>query len=143
LQILASQFAEFSLSILGIPVLREGNVLELASQKLNVVEACSGIRSLLSLTFLALVYGYFFESKQWIRTTLFLATIPIAIFANGLRVTITGILSEVNKDYAEGVFHSMEGWVIFMVAMVALLTLHQVLLWLARLGKGRGHRASV
>lgn len=143
LQILASQFAEFSLSIMGIPVLREGNVLELASQKLNVVEACSGIRSLLSLTFLSLVYGYFFESKHWIRVVLFLATIPIAIFANGLRVTITGVLSEVNPEYAEGVFHLMEGWVIFMVALVSLLVLHQVLLRLARLGKGKGARANV
>jgi exosortase len=143
LQILASQFAEFSLSVLGIPVLREGNVLELASQKLNVVEACSGIRSLLSLTFLALVYGYFFETKKWIRTVLFLSTIPIAIFANGLRVTLTGVLSEVNKDYAEGVFHTMEGWVIFMVALVALLTLHQVLLRLARLSKRKAAAANV
>jgi exosortase len=129
--------------MLGIPVLREGNVLELASQKLNVVEACSGIRSLLSLTFLSLVYGYFFESKNWIRVILFLATIPIAIFANGLRVTITGILSEVNKEYAEGVFHMMEGWVIFMVALLSLLALHQLILGLARLGKRKGARASV
>lgn len=143
LQTLASQFAEFSLSLLGIPVLREGNVLELASQKLNVVEACSGIRSLLSLGFLALVYGYFFESRRWIRTILFLATIPIAIFANGLRVTITGIISEVNKDYAEGIFHTMEGWVIFMVALVTLLALHQIILQLARLGKRKGGPAHV
>lgn len=143
LQTLASQFAEFSLSLLGIPVLREGNVLELASQKLNVVEACSGIRSLLSLGFLALVYGHFFESKRWIRTILFLATIPIAIFANGLRVTITGIISEVNKDYAEGIFHTMEGWVIFMVALVTLLALHQIILQLTRLGKRKGGPAHV
>jgi exosortase len=143
LQILASRFAEYSLSMLGIPVLREGNVLELASQKLNVVEACSGIRSLLSLTFLSLVYGYFFESRKWIRVLLFLATIPIAIFANGLRVTITGILSEVNTQYAEGVFHMMEGWVIFMVALLSLLALHQLILGLARLGKRKGARASV
>lgn len=143
LQILASEFAEFSLSMLGIPVLREGNVLELASQKLNVVEACSGIRSLLSLAFLSLVYGYFFEEKRWIRTVLFLATIPIAIFANGLRVTITGILSEVNKDYAEGVFHTMEGWVIFMVALAGLLMLHQLLLWISRIVKRKAAPANV
>ena len=143
LQILASQFAEFTLSLLGIPVLREGNVLELASQKLNVVEACSGIRSLLSLAFLSLVYGYFFESRRWIRTVLFLATIPIAIFANGLRVTVTGILSEVNKEYAEGVFHTMEGWVIFMVALAALLALHQILLGLVRLTRRKEGTASV
>jgi exosortase len=132
LQILASQFAEVSLSALGIPVLREGNVLELASQRLNVVEACSGIRSLLSLTFLSLVYGYFFESKKWVRTVLFFSTIPIAIVANGMRVTITGILSEINTEYAEGVFHSMEGWVIFMIALAALVLLHQVLGWVVK-----------
>lgn len=143
LQILASQFAEFTLSLLGIPVLREGNVLELASQKLNVVEACSGIRSLLSLAFLSLVYGYFFESKRWIRTVLLFATIPIAIFANGMRVTITGILSEIKPEYAEGTFHMMEGWVIFMVALAALLALHQVLLLLARLGGTKEAQANV
>ena len=71
--------------------MREGNVLELPNQKLNVVEACSGIRSLLSLTFLSLVYGYFFEKKTWVRVVLFFSTIPIAIVANGSRVTITGI----------------------------------------------------
>ncbi len=143
LQILASQFAESSLSLLGIPVLREGNVLELASQKLNVVEACSGIRSLLSLGFLSLVYGYFFESKRWIRAVLFLATIPIAIFANGLRVTITGVLSEINTEYAEGLFHTMEGWVIFMVSLVALIGLHQALQRLARLVRRKGAAANV
>jgi exosortase len=143
LQILASQFAEFTLSLLGIPVLREGNVLELASQKLNVVEACSGIRSLLSLTFLSLVYGYFFETRRWIRAVLFVATIPIAIFAHGIRVTITGILSEIKPEYAEGTFHMMEGWVIFMVALAALLALHQVLLLLARLGRKKEAQANV
>jgi exosortase len=143
LQILASEFAEFSLSLLGIPVLREGNVLELASQKLNVVEACSGIRSLLSLAFLSLVYGYFFESKRWIRAVLFFATIPIAIFANGMRVTITGILSEIKPEYAEGTFHTMEGWVIFMVALAALLVVHQALLLLTRLSRRKEARANV
>ena len=133
LQILASEFAEASLSAMGIPVLREGNVLELASQRLNVVEACSGIRSLLSLGFLGLVYGYFFESKTWVRVVLVIATVPIAILANGMRVTITGVLSEINTQYAEGLFHMMEGWVIFMVALVALLLLHQVLIRASRL----------
>ena len=81
LQLLASQVAETSIGIVGIPVIREGNVLELAEQKLNVVEACSGIRSLLTLTFLSLVYGYFAEKKSWIRVALFFSTIPIAIAA--------------------------------------------------------------
>ena len=141
LQILASEFAEFNLTALGIPVLRDGNVLELASQKLNVVEACSGIRSLLSLGFLSLVYGYFFEKKMWIRVVLVLATPPIAIVANGLRVTGAGILSEINTAYAEGAFHMMEGWIIFMLALAALLVLHQILIRISRLA-GRKQAAA-
>lgn len=126
LQLFASAVAENVLGLIGIPVLREGNVLELASQKLSVVEACSGIRSLLSLTFLSLVYGYFFEKKTFMRVLLLFATIPIAIVANAGRVTLTGILSEINKDFASGFFHSVEGWVIFMIALLLLLGFHKL-----------------
>lgn len=132
LQILASRIAETVLMLIGIPVLREGNVLELASQKLSVVEACSGIRSLLSLSFLSLVYGYFFETKNWVRVTLFIATVPIAMIANAGRVTITGILSEINTEYAEGVYHSAQGWIIFMIAMIMLVMAHQILSYVSR-----------
>jgi len=127
LQLRASEAAEWAISSLGIPIIREGNVLELASQKLNVVEACSGIRSLLTLTFLSLVYGYFAEKRTWIRVVLFFSTIPIAILANAGRVTITGVVSEIRADLAEGLFHEMEGWVIFMVAFAILVVLHQAI----------------
>ncbi|HUS08545.1 MAG TPA: exosortase/archaeosortase family protein [Bryobacteraceae bacterium] len=127
LQLFASQVAEVSLNLIGIPVYRDGNVLELASQKLSVVEACSGIRSLLSLTFLSLVYAYFFDSKVWMRVTLFLSTIPIAIVANAGRVTLTGILSEYKPELAHGFFHTASGWVIFMIALAILIALHQFL----------------
>jgi len=127
LQMLASQLAAGALSLLGIPVLRDGNILELANGRLSVVEACSGIRSLLSLTFLSLVYGYFFEKKTWIRATLFLATIPIAILANGGRVTLTGILYEIRPELAEGFFHESTGLVIFFAAAVILFLIHQIL----------------
>ena len=99
-------------------MLRDGNVLELASQKLSVAEACSGIRSLLSLTFLSLVYAYFFDRKVWMRWALLVGTVPIAILANAGRVTITGILSEYNPELAHGFFHSLEGFVIFVIALV-------------------------
>ena len=124
LQLLASQVAEFVLGLVGIPVLRDGNILELASQKLSVAEACSGIRSLLSLTFLSLVYAYFFDKRVWMRWVLLVLTVPIAILANSGRVTITGILSEVNPDLARGFFHSLEGWIIFMIALAMLLATH-------------------
>jgi exosortase len=129
LQIIASQLADAALKVLDIPVLREGNILELPNQRLSVVEACSGIRSLLSLTFLSLVYGYFFEKKMWIRVSLFIATVPIAIIANGSRVTITGILTQIKPEFAEGFFHESTGWVIFMIALGILLIFHRALLW--------------
>ena len=129
LQILASQLADAALKALDVPVLREGNILELPNQKLSVVEACSGIRSLLSLTFLSLVYGYFFEKKMWIRVMLFVATVPIAILANGSRVTITGILTQIKPEFAEGFFHESTGWVIFMIALGILLIFHRIVLW--------------
>jgi exosortase len=127
LQLFASRVAEFALGLIGIPVLRDGNVLELASQKLSVVEACSGIRSLLSLTFLSLVYAYFFDQRVWMRWVLFALTVPIAIVANSGRVTITGILSEINPELARGFFHSLEGWIIFMIALVLLVATHSLI----------------
>jgi exosortase len=137
LQLIASSAAEDGISLLQIPVLRTGNVLELSSTKLNVVEACSGIRSLLTLTFLSLVYGYFFEKRTWVRIVLFFSTIPIAIIANAGRVTLTGVVAQFNPDLAEGLFHEAQGWVIFMVALAILVGLHQLIIRLANLNQRR------
>lgn len=126
LQLLASRLAANALDLINIPVMRDGNILELPHQTLSVVEACSGIRSLLSLTFLSLVYGYFFESRIWLRAVLFFATIPIAIIANGSRVTFTGIMTQIKPELAEGFFHESTGWVIFIVALIILVAFHQL-----------------
>jgi exosortase len=141
LQLLASRVAENAISVIGIPVIREGNVLELAEQKLNVVEACSGIRSLLTLTFLSLVYGYFFEKRTWIRVVLFLSTIPIAIVANAGRVTVTGIVANIKPELAEGLFHEAQGWVIFMVAFAILAIFHQFLIRVSNLAGRKNDKA--
>jgi exosortase len=138
MQLFASQVADSTLSLFGIPVLREGNILELASQRLNVVEACSGIRSLLSLSFLSLVYAYFFDKKVWMRPVLLVATLPIASVANASRVALTGLVSEYNAELAEGIFHYASGWVIFMVALVILIAFHQVINWVSRRLGARG-----
>jgi exosortase len=136
LQLFASSCAEQVLTILNIPVLREGNLISLSGhtadgaefiKTLNVVEACSGIRSLMALSFLSLVYGFFFDSKPWMKWVLLAATIPIAITANASRVALTGILTEFNPDLAEGFFHMLEGWVIFVVAGVMLFITHQII----------------
>jgi exosortase len=132
LQMLASQLAEVMIGWMGIPVMRTGNLLELPSQTLNIVDACSGIRSLLSLTFLSLVYAYFLDKRVWMRWALLFATVPIAIGANAIRVTLTGLLSEVNTDLARGLFHEVEGYIVFIVALVALVITHRVLSLLFR-----------
>jgi exosortase len=126
LQLIASRMAEWALMTIGIPVLREGNVLELAGQKLSVVEACSGIRSLLTLSFLSLVYGYFFEVKTWLRVVLFVATVPIAIIANASRVTVTGIIADSRPELAHGLFHTAEGFMIWIVSLTILVIFHQM-----------------
>jgi exosortase len=127
LQMLASQLGEFLISAMGIPVLRAGNTLQLPSQTLDIAEACSGIRSLLSLGFLSLVYAYFTDKRPWMRWALLIATVPIAIGANGIRVAVTGLLSEVNTQLATGVYHEMEGYIVFIVALIALVVLHRLI----------------
>jgi len=126
LQLLASQMAEAVLNALGVPVLRDGNILELASQRLSVVEACSGIRSLVSLAFLALVYAYFFDRRVWMRWVLLAATVPIAIAANAARVTLMGLIGEYRTDLAQGFFHLAEGWVLFVTALGSMVVVHRV-----------------
>jgi len=91
------------------------------------VEACSGIRSLLTLSFLSLVYAYFFDKKVWMRAALLAATIPIALVANASRITIAALLSEVNPKLAEGMFHTASGWVIFMVGLLLLVGVHALI----------------
>ena len=125
LQLWASEFGEFVLNTSRIPVLREGNVLILANTTLEVAEACSGIRSLISLLTLGIVFGYFTDSRQTVRTLIALSTIPIAIFANGVRVAGTGIAAHYfGSAAAEGFFHEFSGWLLFLVAF-ALLALAQ------------------
>jgi exosortase len=124
LQIFASASAETVLNWIGIPVLRDGNILELPHERLSVVEACSGIRSLLSLSFLSLIYAYFFDKRTGMRWVLLAATVPIAIAANAARVTLTGVLSEYRGNLAHGAFHLFEGWVLFVVALGLLVTVH-------------------
>jgi exosortase len=128
LQILASKVAALLLPIAGVPVLREGNVIYLPAMPLEIAEACSGIRSLLSLTALAIIYGYLSETRVWVRVVLTLASIPIAVAANSLRIVGTGLLVQYwDPDKAEGFFHTFSGWLIFVVSLAMLFLLHRLL----------------
>lgn len=126
LQMLASRLGELLIGWMGIPVLRTGNLLELPSQTLDIADACSGIRSLLSLSFLSLIYAYFTDKRIWMRWALLIATVPIAIAANGIRVAVTGWLSERDTKLAQGAYHEMEGYLVFVVALAALLLAHRL-----------------
>jgi exosortase A len=134
LQLLASRAGEFAISTAEIPVLREGNVLVLANTTLEVAEACSGIRSLISLLTLGIVFGYFTDPRGWVRTLIALSTIPVAIVSNGARVAGTGIAAHRwGPSVAEGFFHEFSGWVVFMVAFALMLVLQQLIVRLAPL----------
>lgn len=133
LQVLASKVSAWLLPLLGVPVLREGNVINLPAMPLEVAEACSGIRSLLSLTTLAIMYGYLLEKRVVFRVLLALASVPIAVAANSLRIVGTGLLVQYwDPDKAEGFFHAFSGWLVFVVSLLMLFAVHQGLILLER-----------
>ena len=132
LQILASKLATWSLQVVGIPALREGNQIYLPHITLEVAEACSGIRSLMSLSTVAIIYGYLMDRRTVVRMALFVASVPIAVAANSLRIIGTGILVQYfSPRAADGYFHSWWGVFIFVIALIMLYLLHQgiCLLW--------------
>lgn len=132
LQIAASKLACALLPWLQVPCLREGNIIILPAMQLEVADACSGIRSLMSLATLAVIYGYLMERRSWVRVLLGLASIPVAVAANGLRVVGTGLLVQYwDPDKAQGFFHEFQGWLMFVASLGMLYGLHGVfrMLW--------------
>lgn len=127
LQMVASRLGEAAIGASGIPVLREGNMLYLPGRALEVAEACSGIRSLMTLLMLAIVLGYFTERRPGVRAAIAVAAVPIAVLANALRVAGTGLMSYwVSPAAAEGFFHSFSGWIVFIVAFAGLVAFQWV-----------------
>ena len=152
LQLFASRCAVWSMGILGIPVLRQGNIIELKplnafeTKKLEVVEACSGIRSLMTLLTLAVVFAYFTHSPSdepptsgkrlgWLKSYWFWraviivgSAVPIAILTNAFRVSGTGVLAHYyGTEVADGFFHSFSGWAIYIVAFILLFGIGMIL----------------
>jgi exosortase len=167
LQLFASRCAVWAMRLFDIPVLRQGNVIELmplnatTPKRLEVVEACSGIRSLMTLVTLAVVFAYFTHPKSndgdgggslgqralrtlkgygfWRSTVLVLSAVPIAILTNALRVSGTGVLAHYyGTKVADGFFHSFSGWVVYIAAFLLLFAVGWVLDRIGRLGKGGG-----
>jgi exosortase len=124
LQVVASQLAERFLEILGFSVLREGNILMLPGQTLNIAEACSGLRSIMALTFLGQAYIYLFDSRPWMRAVIAATVIPIAVFANSLRIVASAIAGSHNREWGQGIYHESTGWVVFVAAFLCILCAH-------------------
>ena len=155
LQLFASRAAVWSMSVLGIPVLRQGNIIELKplnsfdTKKLEVVEACSGIRSLMTLVTLAVVFAYFTHNPSsgngtppesgkrfgWLKSYWFwraaiivASAVPIAILTNAFRVSGTGVLAHYyGTEVADGFFHSFSGWAIYIAAFIMLFGIGMIL----------------
>jgi len=135
LQLLASRFGESAMSMADVPVLREGNVLILANTTLEVAEACSGIRSLVSLLTLAIVLGYFSDKRLWVRLAVALSAIPVAVVTNGIRVAGTGIAAHrFGAAAAEGFFHEFSGWLVFVAAFALTLAIQRLIAYVAPAG---------
>jgi exosortase len=139
LQMLASQLSADMLPLAGVPVLREGNVIQLPSMQLEVAEACSGIRSMMSLFTVAVLFGYFLERTTLRRILLALSSLPIAVAANALRIFGTGLCVQYwDPDKAVGFFHEFSGWLMFLVSLVCLYLIHLLFRLTSRQG---GHHA--
>jgi exosortase len=121
LQLLAARLSTSSLQLMNLPVYREGNVIFLPHATLEVVEACSGIRSLVSLLALAVVFAYMTQRHVWKIAVLVVSATPIAIIANAFRIWGTGVLAHVyGPQAAEGFYHTFAGWLVFVIAFVLL-----------------------
>jgi exosortase len=122
LQLVAADLAVDSLYLIGIPALREGNIIHLPNTQLFVAEACSGLRSLMALGTLAVVFAYFFRRNPLERIVIVLSAIPIAILVNAFRVALTGFLTaKIGERAAEGWIHQTEGFFTFGLAFALLL----------------------
>ena len=135
LQLISSAIGVWLMRLAGVSTFLEGNVIDLGSYKLEVAQACSGLRYLLPLMTLAFLMACFFRAAAWKRVLLFLSSIPITLAMNSLRIAAIGIMVDRwGPSMAEGLLHDVQGWMVFMLSMATLFLMAFVL---ARLGKDR------
>jgi exosortase len=137
LQLLASRLGEWSLEALGYSVLREGNILELVGIKLSVEEACSGIRSLMAIIFMCVLYNYFFVRGWSMKAFILVMSIPIAILGNAVRIIATGIASQYNPALVQGAAHEAFGYVSVFSAALGCIALHLFVTYVLKVWRSR------
>jgi exosortase len=122
LQLLASRLAAGMLTMTGVGVIRSGNILDVGGHQVAVAQACSGIRYLLPLGFMAVVFAYIADSRPWMRVALLAAAVPIAIAANALRVAF----SAYSPKLAGGTLHDLMGVAIFVLCLGTLIPVRNI-----------------
>lgn len=128
LQNLAAESGAWALDLLGVPILLDGNVIHLSRLTLGVTEACSGIRSLITLAALGVAWAHLMLPRFWMQAVLVILVLPITIVANAGRIVVTGLVGwSFGIEYAEGFFHFVSGWLVFIVAILGFLAADRVL----------------
>jgi exosortase D (VPLPA-CTERM-specific) len=128
LRSISTQLGVGMLRILNVSVFVEGNLIDLGVTQLQVVDACSGLRYILPLLALGVIFAHYFQKTRWKQFMLVVATLPIAVFANSLRIAVTGYLAQnLGPMRALGFFHGFSGWLIFVFAIGCLIIFHLVL----------------
>jgi len=128
LKLASSKLAAVIIRVVNIPVYLDGNILDLGHTQLQVVDACSGLRYVLPLIALGILCAYFFQKNIWKRVVLVFLTLPIAVLMNGLRVSLTAILSQwISPKAAEGFFHGFSGWLVFLLSFSLLMVFSYIL----------------
>lgn len=135
LQLVSSEIGVALVRLFGVPVFLDGNIIDLGSYKLQVAEACSGLRYLFPMMSFGFLCAYIYKGPFWHRAVIFLATVPIAVLMNSARIGMVGLLVNVSgQEAAEGFMHYFEGWVIFLICLVVLFLIAALLMRLSRTG---------
>ncbi len=122
LQLLASRLATGMLSSTGFHAIREGVILDVGGHRVSVVEACSGVRYLLSLAFISVVFAYLADVKSWMRWVMLFAAVPIAIVANAIRVAVSAAVPSLDS----GTPHQVAGWCVFVLCLAFVFLFHRL-----------------
>ena len=139
LRLISSWMAENMLSLIAVPVYRDGNLIDLGTIQLEVIDACSGLRYLLPSLLMAVVAGWMLLRRPLYRAVLVVLAVPVAVVVNAFRLTVTGVLCKyIGPEMAEGFFHDASGWLVYLLALASLFG---ILLVLRRLERGKAVRA--